>query len=221
MDLLFETYDLNAAEAVQGKLVARGKGDMPLAVARLVTTQRHGDTPPCPQRHGDWMIEPVTTRDRPVWIWGAGHVGHAMIKVLEPLPRFQITSVETDTARFPDDLPGTVETIAAAQPERLVRYAPPDATHLIATYSHELDLALCHALLTHGFSFAGLIGSATKWARFRSRLAKLGHQASEINRITCPIGDPSLGKHPQAIALGVATAMLQHEYATAAQKGYA
>ncbi|MEM8538326.1 MAG: XdhC family protein, partial [Pseudomonadota bacterium] len=108
--------------------------------------------------------------------------------------------------RFPDT---TVTTLVAADPPRIVKHAPPDAHHLILTYSHEIDLALCHALLSHGFQSAGLIGSATKWARFRSRLAALGHEAAQISRITCPIGDPTLGKHPAEIALGVATGMIR------------
>jgi xanthine dehydrogenase accessory factor len=89
-----------------------------------------------------------------------------------------------------------------------VRYAPKKADHLILTYSHEIDLDLCHRLLGHGFRSAGLIGSRTKWARFRKRLAALGHAPAAIERITCPIGTPALGKHPQAIAIGVAAAML-------------
>ena len=79
------------------------------------------------------------------------------------------------------------------------------------TYSHALDLDLCHRLLAHGFARAGVIGSATKWARFRSRLAALGHAPDAIARIDCPIGDPSLGKHPQAIAIGVAQAVLSRK----------
>jgi len=97
----------------------------------------------------------------------------------------------------------------ATAPARLVPHAPVRAEHLIATYAHDLDLALCHALLTHDFAGAGLIGSATKWARFRARLSALGHAPAQISRIACPIGDPALGKHPQAIALGVATALLK------------
>jgi xanthine dehydrogenase accessory factor len=62
--------------------------------------------------------------------------------------------------------------------------------------------------LGRGFARLGLIGSATKWARFRGRLRALGHAAAQIARIECPIGDPSLGKHPQAIAIGVAAAFL-------------
>jgi xanthine dehydrogenase accessory factor len=108
--------------------------------------------------------------------------------------------------------------LVAADPARVVRLAPAGADHLIMTYSHQMDLAICNALLGHDFASAGLIGSATKWARFRGRLTALGHTPASIARIACPIGDIRLGKHPQAIAIGVATAMLsQTEHAR--QKG--
>ena len=101
--------------------------------------------------------------------------------------------------------------VQLVQPERLVHHAPESAEHLILTYSHEIDFALCHALLEHGFGFAGLIGSETKWARFRKRLATLGHPDARIARICCPIGQKSYGKHPQAIAIGVAAHLLNRE----------
>jgi len=101
--------------------------------------------------------------------------------------------------------------LVAADPVRVVTHAPAQADHLILTYSHEIDLALCDALLRQPFGSIGLIGSATKWARFRRRLQAMGHRPAQIARIACPIGDPSLGKHPQAIALGVATAMVAPE----------
>ena len=142
---------------------------------------------------------------RPLWIYGAGHVGRALVNVMAPLPDFDITWVDTHADRFP---PTDVTTLVATDPARAVKHAPQDADHLILTYSHELDLALCHAVLNHGFHSVGLIGSATKWARFKTRLAALGHTPAQISRIACPIGDPALGKHPAAIALGVATAMI-------------
>jgi xanthine dehydrogenase accessory factor len=80
---------------------------------------------------------------------------------------------------------------------------------VIVTYSHALDLELCHQLLAQEFGFLGLIGSRTKWARFRKRLAALGHSPQQIRRITCPIGEPALGKHPQVIAVSVAHDFLQ------------
>jgi xanthine dehydrogenase accessory factor len=154
------------------------------------------------------MVEPVHRPPRALWIWGAGHVGRALVATLAPLPDFAITWVDTAPARFPDSVPAGVTCLPAAQPARCVAHAPVVAEHLVLTYSHALDLDLCHALLCHGFAFAGLIGSATKWARFRARLAALGHTPAQIARITCPIGDPALGKHPQAIALGVGAALL-------------
>lgn len=156
-----------------------------------------------------WLIEAGPEPRQPLWIWGAGHVGRALVEVLCPLPDRAITWIDTEAERFPDQVPPEVTPIVAGKPEVLVPHAPHDADHLILTYSHDHDLALCHALLHHRFASIGLIGSATKWARFRSRLRDLGHGAEAIARIACPIGDPDLGKHPQAIAVGVAAALLK------------
>jgi len=145
----------------------------------------------------------------PFWIWGAGHVGRALVDVLAPLPEASLTWIDTGAERFPDTIPETVTRLIATDPPRLMPHAPSNAHHLILTYSHDIDLALCDAALRQGFATCGLIGSATKWARFRSRLAKMGHADAEISRISCPIGDPSLGKHPQAIAVGVAARLLK------------
>jgi xanthine dehydrogenase accessory factor len=148
-------------------------------------------------------------RGADLWVWGAGHVGRAIVATMAPLPHVAITWADTGAARFPGDVPEGVEMVAAADLPRLMAHAPVHAHHLILTYSHEIDLALCHAALTRGFASCGLIGSATKWARFRTRLGALGHSDAEISRIACPIGDPSLGKHPQAIAVGVAGRLLK------------
>lgn len=144
-----------------------------------------------------------------LWVWGAGHVGRAIVAVMAPLPDVAITWVDDDAARFPATVPEGAETVIAADMPRLMAHAPADARHLIVTYSHEIDLALCHAGLLRGFTWCGLIGSATKWTRFRARLTALGHGDAEISRIACPIGDPRLGKHPQAIAVGVAAQLLR------------
>ncbi len=142
---------------------------------------------------------------RALWIYGAGHVGRAIVNVMAPLPDFDITWVDTGADRFPET---DVTTLVAQDPAAVVKHAPDDAEHLILTYSHDLDLAICHAILSRPFAGAGLIGSATKWARFKTRLAALGHDPAHVSRIACPIGDPTFGKHPAALALGVATAMI-------------
>ena len=207
--LLTEVYDAQNLPA-EGDVIARAiEGNaMPLAVKRLIDRARGQGVMPAPQMVQGWMVEPVARPTRQLWVWGAGHVGRALVEVLAPLPGLAITWVDTAPDRFPETLPDTVRALPVPDPGLAVAVAPKDAEHLILTYSHALDLDLCHRLLTHGFSACGLIGSATKWARFRSRLAALGHSAPAIDRIDCPIGNPSLGKHPQAIAIGVASAFL-------------
>lgn len=215
--LLYERYTRDSLPTPQRGLILRRAeaapgdtgGDMPLAVRRLLAGARGRGLRPAPALVQGWMVEPVLRPSRELWIWGAGHVGRAVVAVLAPLPEFALTWVDTDARRFPDAIPGGVTQLVAANPGDLVAHAPRAAEHLIMTYSHAIDLDLCHRLLRHGFGRAGLIGSATKWARFRARLAALGHGPAEIARITCPIGDPALGKHPQAIALGVGAALLR------------
>ncbi|APZ53576.1 xanthine dehydrogenase accessory protein XdhC [Salipiger abyssi] len=207
--LLTEIYDAEAMAALEGReVIARGPGEAPLAVTRLLDRARARGERPEPQLVQGWMVEPVARPVRQLWVWGAGHVGRAIVSTLAPLPGLGITWVDTAPKRFPAEAPEGVTVLPAADPALLLRHAPQEAEHLILTYSHELDFALCHGLLSHGFGFAGLIGSDTKWARFRSRLRALGHGDAQISRICCPIGQKSLGKHPQAIAIGVAAHLL-------------
>ena len=212
VQLLTELHDAGTLAAMAGQeIIARaitpGTG-MPLSVQRLLSQARAQGQRPAPQLIDGWMVEPVAQADVPLWIWGAGHVGRALVDVMAPLPDLAMTWVDTGPERFPAQVPAQVTVVPAADPARLVAHAPRAAHHLILTYSHALDLALCHAILDHGFASAGLIGSATKWARFRSRLGALGHSPAHIARIRCPIGLPALGKHPQAIAIGVASVLL-------------
>ncbi|WP_151717766.1 xanthine dehydrogenase accessory protein XdhC [Gemmobacter serpentinus] len=188
---------------------ATGDAPMPLAVKRLLVAQRGQGVMPQAQLLQGWFIEPVARPSRQLWVWGAGHVGRALVSVLAPLPEVAITWVDTGIERFPETIPAGVTMLPAADPALVVAYAPQGAEHIVLTYSHALDLELCHRIMTHGFAALGVIGSATKAARFRARLHDLGHLPVEIQRIACPIGDRSLGKHPQAIALGVATAFLK------------
>ncbi len=213
--LLSEGYDAAAVATLAGDVVARSVDGraMPLAVKRLLAQARGTGVAPAPVLLQGWFIEPVTQVQRAVWVWGAGHVGRALVAVLAPLPGVAVTWVDIDASRFPDAVPDGVRTIAVADPADAVAGAPQHAEHLIVTFSHALDLELCHRLLHHGFGTAGVIGSATKWARFRARLAALGHGPGAMTRIDCPIGDPALGKHPHAIAIGVAARFLAQKAA--------
>lgn len=142
-----------------------------------------------------WLLEPLHRPRHPVVIHGAGHVGRALAEVLRPLRDMSVVLADSRARGLPD-------------PFDALTTAPAGAAHVIVTHDHALDLELCHRLLQRDFGFIGLIGSSTKWVRFRKRLMQLGHESAQIDRIHCPIGDPALGKHPQAIAIGVAQRLL-------------
>jgi len=189
----------------------------PLWVKRVLANTRNGAETPDTHLQDGWLIEPVTQPHQPMWIYGAGHVGRAIIDTLQGLP-YDITWIDTDASRFPAHIPDHVTRLIAQSPALVTKHAPHDAQHYILTYSHALDLELCHAILGHSFKSLGLIGSKTKHARFISKLRNLGHSETQIARIICPIGDPSLGKEPKAIALGIATALLNARTRVTAQK---
>ena len=208
----FERFDADALDAVPesgvyARPLTRDAGEAPLPLRRHLRETRAG-APAGLRFVQNWLAEPVATAGRPLWVWGAGHVGRALTGVLAPLPDVSVTWIDTAADRFPATIPGGVTQRIAADPAALVALAPRDAEHLILTFSHALDLELCHRLLGHGFAACGVIGSASKAARFRSRLAALGHAPASIARLRCPIGDPALGKHPQAIAVSVAADLL-------------
>jgi len=165
-------------------------------------------TPIAPVLTAGWLAEKIQKPPTPVWIYGAGHVGRALARTLAPLNGYDITLIDTDVTRLPKHLPQNITTLTAKNIADLVKHAPDQAHHYIMTMDHGFDLEICHHLLGRRFGFAGLIGSKTKWARFQGRLEKLGHTCGGITRITCPIGDPALGKEPQTIAVGIAHGLL-------------
>ena len=144
----------------------------------------------------------------PLWVWGAGHVGRAIVRQTATCQAFDVTWIDTNVARFPAGIPVGVTAVPTSDMPALTGHAPRGAHHLILTYSHDIDLALCAALLKRSFAWCGLIGSDTKRARFTKRLRAMGLDPA---RITCPIGDRTLGKHPDAIAHGTLAALLAHQ----------
>ena len=156
-----------------------------------------------------YFIEVAAQPAVPLFVYGAGHVGQAIVKIAADLP-FEVHWVDTHDNRFPATMPATVVRVVARDPAIIARAAPADAVHLVLTYSHAMDLAICQALLEqNAFRFLGLIGSATKRARFVKRLSDGGISHSTIARMTCPIGITGVnGKSPPAIAVSVAAQLI-------------
>ena len=187
------------------------KNEKSLNVQALIKSYRNKSVPIKTSFKDGWLFEPVTKEKELIWIYGAGHVGTAIANILSKLSQFSVTCIDTSQDRYPDNFPKTVAKLITKNPAQIVQYAPSETHHLILTYSHALDLEICHQLLQHNFATAGLIGSKTKWARFKKRLNELNYTFEQINRIICPIGEPSFGKSPYEIAIGVASMLLDKE----------
>ena len=155
------------------------------------------------------LVERVNPPSQAVWLFGAGHVGQAVARALQPLG-FAITWIDGRAGQFPEPpLPG-VRSLALAMPELVVDEAPPGTIFLVMTHSHPLDLGVCEAVLRReDFAYLGLIGSKTKRARFRKRLGAAGVPAETLERLICPIGLAGIkSKEPAAIAASVAADLL-------------
>ncbi len=110
-------------------------------------------------------------------------------------------------------MPSNVVTIQSENPAAEIADAPPGSFALVMTHSHALDLEIIDAVLrSPSFAYAGLIGSATKRARFSKRLREAGIAESRIEELVCPIGIPSIkSKHPSAIAAATAVQLLERD----------
>jgi xanthine dehydrogenase accessory factor len=151
-----------------------------------------------------------------LWLFGAGHVGRALVHVLAGLP-FRITWIDSREAMLPRELPASVRGLHSPHPAEEVKDMPAGAWALVMTHSHDEDLAICEALLAHGrCGWTGVIGSGPKTARFRQKLAQRGFGAGAIARLTMPIGIASIrSKEPAAIAVAVAAQLLEAREAAA------
>lgn len=156
-------------------------------------------------------VSEVVSQGRPtLWLHGAGHVGQALIRVISDLP-FDVTWLDSRPQLLPVDLPENIHALYVPEPVTCVAAAPMSACHLVMTHDHALDYALCRAILQRGeFAWLGLIGSNSKGAKFRSRLARDGVAPEMITRLVSPIGIGRIqSKWPAAIAIAVAAQLLQ------------
>lgn len=155
------------------------------------------------------VIERFGEEPTAFYLFGAGHVGRALVIALAPLP-FTVTWIDGRPGAIPEIFPPNVTAIGDGNPVELLARAPNGAFVAVMTHSHALDLDLVIAALQAGrFAYVGLIGSATKRARFTSAMHKMGMGADVVDRLVCPIGLTTIkDKAPAAIAASVAAQVL-------------
>ncbi len=156
------------------------------------------------------LLERFGTRKQVLALIGAGHVGRAMILALAPLD-FSVVWIDPRRDEFPAIVPGDVRVVVAAEPAAELDAVPDGAFVLVMSHSHALDFdVVLAALRARRFGYVGLIGSASKKARFISRMRQAGLADDDIERLGCPIGiDGVTSKQPAVIAASVVADLLR------------
>jgi len=223
-----------AAEGAAWKLVVpaeecRGYGassEGVQAVAADLARQMLAEPSPAAKRlqlkapeHFSLLLEPVMSSSFNLALFGAGHVGSAVVATMAGLD-CNIRWIDSRRDIFPDKVPANVTCLESDKPPGEVAAMPANAYYLVMTHSHPLDFDICSRILARGdFAYCGLIGSVSKRRRFEKQMRKQGMPAAALDRLTCPIGLPGIdSKKPEAIAIAVAAELLQKQAASTASR---
>ena len=164
-------------------------------------------------------------------VFGAGHVGQALIPLLAGLP-CHVTWVDNREAQFPENCEqyANVTKLITDDPAGEVSGMPSNTLNVVMTHNHQLDFDISLAILKReDFHYLGLIASDTKWRRFQQRYKHREIPPPLIKRMNCPIGlEQVVGKLPMEVAISVAgqiiesyQALLPNEQAQGKNKGIA
>jgi len=146
-----------------------------------------------------------------IMLFGAGHVGKALIPILAQLP-CQITWVDNREAQFLDNIDSyhNIQKIVSEEPETEVASMPENSYFVVMTHNHQMDFDISQAILKRGdFRYLGLIASDTKWRRFQQRYKHRDIDQTQVERMNCPIGLAEVGgKLPMEVAVSVAAEII-------------
>lgn len=197
----------NGGKFIVATELETGPGELPHDVREAAFTMLAGEGGT--GRHGDYVIETVVNSDFNIAVFGAGHVGVAVVPLLARLD-CNVRWIDSRRNIF-RALPQNVRAIEAAEPALEVAAMPPGSFYLVMTHSHAIDYDIVsRILLRSDAAYCGLIGSVSKRRRFEKRLRAQGIGDARVAGLTCPIGvDGISGKKPAEIAVAVAAELLQ------------
>ncbi|RIA18952.1 molybdenum cofactor sulfurylase [Ectopseudomonas oleovorans] len=165
------------------------------------------------------LFEPMGQPQAQIAVFGAGHVGRALVPLLASLP-CKVRWIDSRENEFPEQIPAGAEKIINDEVVDEVDNMPPGSYYIVMTHNHQLDLELTAAILKRDdFAYYGLIGSKTKRVKFEHRLRERGFAEDVMARMRCPMGLPEVkGKLPVEIAVSIAGEVIATYNATFGQE---
>ncbi|AMB87680.1 molybdenum cofactor sulfurylase [Pseudomonas agarici] len=151
------------------------------------------------------LFEPLGQVQAEIAVFGAGHVGRALVPLLANLP-CRVRWIDSREQAFAPQIPSGVRKIVSDEPVEEIAHLPAGSYCIVMTHHHPLDLELSAAILKRNdFAYFGLIGSKTKRLKFEHRLRERGYDDAALQRMRCPIGLAEIkGKLPMEIAISIA-----------------
>lgn len=155
------------------------------------------------------LFEVFPACDFVVNIFGAGHIGQALTKLLCDID-CKVNWFDSRPELFTKNTAENITTHSLNQPELAVESCGVGCYFLVMTHDHALDQQLCESIIARGDSaYCGVIGSRTKGIKFRQRLRKKGFTPQELKQLTCPMGLNDFDtKQPMEIAVSVLAELL-------------
>ena len=200
-----------AGDALDGETLRYALGPS-LAQCCGGVVQLHYERVDAAQR--DALRQRLAPAQPPVALFGGGHVGRAIVKLLADLP-FDVLWVDSRDEVFSPDTPAHVRCEHSDPVQAAVADMAPRSRVVIMSFSHAEDFDVLAACLLRqrrqgDLPYIGLIGSKTKWASFQRRLRERGFSDAELAHVTCPIGMPGIaGKEPAVVAVATVAQLLQ------------
>lgn len=151
------------------------------------------------------LFEPMGQPQAHIAVFGAGHVGRALVPILASLP-CKVRWIDSRENEFPEQIPNGVEKVVNEEVIDEIAAMPKGSYFIVMTHNHQLDLELTAEILKRNdFAYFGLIGSKTKRVKFEHRLRDRGFASETVQRMRCPMGIQDVkGKLPVEIAISIA-----------------
>ncbi len=151
------------------------------------------------------LFEPMGQPQAHIAVFGAGHVGRALVPLLASLP-CKVQWIDSRENEFPEHIPHGANKVVNEEVVDEVENMPPGSYYIVMTHNHALDLELTAAILKRNdFAYYGLIGSQTKRVKFEHRLRDRGFTPDVMQKMRCPMGIAEVkGKLPVEIAISIA-----------------
>lgn len=166
-----------------------------------------------PRLDGDSFIEPVLPPPR-LCLFGGGHVAQALSTLAAGCGFEVVVCEEESSLATPGRFPDAARLVHAYDPGEVARALAPfgrDDYAVILTHDHALDEEVLAGLLPMAeLSYLGLLGSRSKLARFRERIAARGFTDDDAwARLHAPVGLAIGADTPEEIAVAIAAELVK------------